>query len=160
MRWESLRRTEAGWQHSALLRETEIMIAMRTAAGRGTERQPREREEGLQELGIFPTWGKLCVTFFFFFLLRLIKFMFSGDPSTGVSVSWTVTLLRMQYVEQRQKWGAQEWGFQYKYDLGQIFNFSLYAITLSKVVIYIKLFGKGSERMGSMKAPASELFCY
>ena len=88
---------------------------------------PGRGKKSWQEHGIFPTWGKLCVTFFFFFfLLRLKEIMsLSGDPSTWVSVSWTVTLLRMQYVEQRQKWGAHRMRLQYKYDLGRylIFHF-------------------------------------
>lgn len=45
---------------------------------------PGRGKKAWQELGIFPTWGKLCVTFFFFFfLVRLKEIMsLSGDPST------------------------------------------------------------------------------
>lgn len=85
---------------------------------------PGRGKKAWQELGIFPTWGKLCVTFFFFFLVVLKEIMsLSGDPSTWASVSWTVTLLRMQYVEKRQKWGTHRMRLQYKYDLGRYLIF-------------------------------------
>lgn len=50
-------------------REIEIMIAMKTAAGRGLERQPGERKVGLAGTWHFTYLGKkFCVIFFFFFL--------------------------------------------------------------------------------------------
>ena len=39
---------------------------------------PGRGKKAWQELGIFPTWGKLCVTFFFFFFLVGLKEIMSS----------------------------------------------------------------------------------
>lgn len=54
----------AGWQPPPILRETSIIRAMKTAAGRGAAEATRERKEGLAGIWNLPTWGKLCVSSF------------------------------------------------------------------------------------------------
>lgn len=73
------------------LRETEIMMTMRTAAGRGDWKGNPGRGRRLgRNLAFFPMRKALC-DILFFFLLRLKEIIgLSGDPSAGVSVSWTV----------------------------------------------------------------------
>lgn len=71
---------------------------MKTAAGRGMERQPGRVKKAWQELGILPTWGSsVCLLFSLVGLKEMIRL--SRDPLAWVSVTWTLVLLGMQYMD-------------------------------------------------------------
>lgn len=65
VRQESLRRTEGGWQHFYPQRGMDNDSYENSSWQRDWTGNPERGKKTWQELGILPTWGKLCVLFFF-----------------------------------------------------------------------------------------------
>lgn len=160
VRWESLRRTETGWQPSAVLGETEIMIAMKTAAGRGTGEatQGEGRRLGRNLAFYLPGESFACHSFFLVGLKEIISL--SGGPFIWASISWPVTLLRRQYMEQRQSEVLTGWCFVINrtWAVNWIFSFlQLNTTSHSGLWFTIKLFGEDVEEGDPQ--PGSTLSC-